>query len=161
MTRCYIGLGSNLAGPEDQIRRAFRALAKLPESRLVGQSSLYRSAPMGPPGQPDYVNAVAVLDTRLDPEALLDALQAIEAAHHRRRDGERWGPRTLDLDLLLFGDEQIDEPDLTVPHPEMTKRGFVLYPLLELEPGLHIPGEGPAADRLAGIDETSIERLTA
>jgi len=139
--KAYIGLGSNLADPRSQLLTAFDELARLPRSRLQATSSLYRSAPLGPPDQPDYLNAVAALETKLAPLALLAELQAIEAAHQRVR-GERWGPRTLDLDLLLYADQRIDLPGLTVPHPGLPERSFVLYPLAEIAPALAIPGHG-------------------
>ncbi len=141
MIRVHVGLGSNLDDPRRQLESAFEALAALPESHLVARSSLYRSAPMGPADQPDYLNAVATLDTPLAPLALLDALQDIEQAQRRVR-GRRWGPRTLDLDLLLYGERQIDLPRLQVPHPGMHQRCFVLLPLLEVAGDLQIPGRG-------------------
>lgn len=147
----WIGLGSNLADPVAQLRRAFEALAAIPHTRLVARSALYRNPPMGPQDQPDYVNAVAQLATGLEPLALLDALQAIENAHGRRRE-RRWGPRTLDLDLLLWGERVIDHPRLTVPHPGLPERPFVLYPLAEIAPELHIPGHGPLTRLLARVD---------
>lgn len=134
--RAYIGLGSNLDDPKGQLQRAIEALRKLPDSRLTAVSRFYRSSPMGPAGQPDYVNAVAMLDTRLEPLALLDALQAIEQQQGRVRQGERWGPRTLDLDILLYGAEMINLARLVVPHPEIKQRNFVLQPLNELAPKL-------------------------
>lgn len=133
--RCYIGLGSNLADPEAQLTLAAEALACLPDSRLSALSSLYHSAPMGPDDQPDYLNAVAMLDTRLSALALLDALLAIEQQQGRVRE-RHWGPRTLDLDLLLYGTERIDNPRLQVPHPGLRLRPFVLLPLSELAPEL-------------------------
>ncbi|BAN69323.1 2-amino-4-hydroxy-6-hydroxymethyldihydropteridine diphosphokinase [endosymbiont of unidentified scaly snail isolate Monju] len=141
MTRVHVGLGSNLEDPRRQIERAFEALAALPETVLAARSSLYRSAPMGPADQPDYLNAVAALDTQLAPLPLLDALQEIERAQRRVR-GRRWGPRTLDLDLLLYGDRQIDLPRLQVPHPGMHQRCFVLLPLLEVAGDIEIPERG-------------------
>ncbi len=161
MARCYIGLGSNLAGPADQIRRALRSLAELEQTHLVACSSLYRSAPMGPQDQPDYLNAVAELDSGLPPLELLDALQAIEAAQGRDRSGVRWGARTLDLDILLYGDRRIQEPRLTVPHVGMAERGFVLYPLAELNPGLEIPGHGPLRALLERCPPNGLEKLRA
>src|SRR5690606_808780 len=116
----FVALGSNLDDPERQVARAFDALARLPDTALTARSRLYRSAPLGDADQPDYVNAVARLETRLAARELLDALLAVERAHGRVRDGERWGPRTLDLDLVLYGDEVIDEPGLRVPHPGLT-----------------------------------------
>jgi 2-amino-4-hydroxy-6-hydroxymethyldihydropteridine diphosphokinase len=147
----YIALGSNLGEPERQVRDALGELAGLPGSSLLASSQLYRTAPVGPPGQPDYVNAVAALETRLSPRALLQELQAIERRHGRRRDGTRWGPRTLDLDILTYGDEQIDEAGLRIPHPELSHRAFVLVPLADVAPkGTPIPGVGTLAELLAG-----------
>ncbi len=160
MIETCIGLGSNLGDSRALLKSALDELAALPDSRLVAVSSFYRSAPMVAPGespdsQPDYLNAVARLDTALAPHALLDALQAIETAHGRRRDGRRWAPRTLDLDLLLYGDQQLDDARLRVPHPGMAERNFVLYPLAEIAPAaLVIPGAG----RLAGLLEQSSMR---
>ena len=155
-----IGLGSNLADPVAQVRQAFAALARLPDTRLVGRSSLWRSAPMGPADQPDYVNAVAMLETGLAPLDLLDALQAIEQEQGRVRDGMRWGPRTLDLDLLLYGETIMNDTRLTIPHPGLCERDFVLVPLLEVAgPEWPVPGHGrlgelnvPAAHGLERID---------
>ncbi|MBW8352379.1 MULTISPECIES: 2-amino-4-hydroxy-6-hydroxymethyldihydropteridine diphosphokinase [Pseudomonas] len=132
MERIYIGMGSNLAAPEEQLRSALEALAQLPASHFHGVSAFYQSDSLLP-GQPRYTNAVAALDSDLEPLALLDALQAIENQQGRERH-ERWGPRTLDLDILLFGDRLIDEPRLKVPHYHMHARPFVLYPLAELAP---------------------------
>ncbi|WP_177410193.1 2-amino-4-hydroxy-6-hydroxymethyldihydropteridine diphosphokinase [Pseudomonas sp. LFM046] len=139
MERVYIGLGSNLAEPVAQLRGALAALGELPQTRLAAVSSLYASDPLGPPDQPRYVNAVAALDTQLAPLQLLDALQAIELAQGRVRKDERWGPRTLDLDILLFGQHRIDEPRLQVPHYHMHARAFVLYPLAEIASDLQLP----------------------
>mgnify|MGYP005751058203 FL=1 len=155
----YVGLGSNLDDPRRQVEQALRELAALPDTVLAARSSLYRSAPMGPADQPAYINAVARLDTRLAPEALLDALQAVEAAHGRLRTGERWGPRTLDLDILLYGDARLDSPRLKVPHPGMAERNFVLEPLAELAPELDIPGLGPLRELLARCPMAELERL--
>lgn len=138
MVRCYIGLGSNLEEPRQQVSKALEELAQLPDSRLLGASHLYRSDPVGPPGQPDYINAVACLETGLEAHALLDQLQGIEQAHDRVRK-IHWGPRTLDLDLLLYGDETISTERLTVPHAFMTERNFVLWPLAEIAPELTLP----------------------
>jgi len=166
VTVAYVGLGSNLAGPETQLRTALTELDTLPQSRCLAHSSLYRNPPMLVPGQPanqpDYLNAVAVLDTGLSPLALLVALQHLENQHHRQR-AERWGPRTLDLDLLLFGDEIIDLPELTVPHPGLYERNFVLYPLAELLAGqaehLLIPGRGTLASLLTACPRGELEKL--
>ena len=124
----FVGLGSNLGGPIAQVREAMRELDGLPHTQRTGESRLYHSSPLGPAGQPPYVNAVAMLQTTLDPEALLSGLHAIERRHGRQRT-ERWGARTLDLDLLLYGEQQISTPRLHVPHPEMHRREFVLVPL--------------------------------
>jgi 2-amino-4-hydroxy-6-hydroxymethyldihydropteridine diphosphokinase len=139
----YVALGSNLDDPRAQVVRAFSELDAVPGTRVTGRSSLYRNPAVGEPGQPDFVNAVARVETTLGARDLLDALLAIEVAHGRGRGESRWGPRTLDLDLVVFGDARIDEPGLTVPHPGLTGRAFVLYPLAELAPDLEIPGAGP------------------
>lgn len=131
MIRAYLGLGSNLEQPARQLSRALEALAALPRSRLACVSAVYRSAAVGPGPQPDYLNAVVGLDTALAPLALLAQLQAIELAQGRVRT-VRWGPRTLDLDLLLYGRRHIDTPRLQVPHPGLAERDFVLYPLAEI-----------------------------
>ena len=137
--RVYIGLGSNLSDPLRQLRRAVQALAQLPASRLIAQSRLYRSRPLGPQNQPDYLNAVAALDTELAADELLRQLQAVEQGQGRVRGALRWGPRTLDLDILLYGDAVIDSSRLKVPHPGLAQRNFVLYPLYELAPDLILP----------------------
>lgn len=141
LVNAYIGLGSNLAGnlggPTAQLQRAVRELADLPHSHLTAASPFYRSVAIGP-AQPDYINAVACLQTSLAPLALLDHLQALERAHQRVRL-EHWGPRTLDLDLLLYGDQAIDLPRLQVPHPYLKQRNFVLYPLAVIAPDLVLP----------------------
>lgn len=156
----YVALGSNLAQPAMQVTTALDELARLPASTLTARSSLYRTPPLGPPGQPDYINAVACLSTGLAPQRLLDELQALEQAHGRVREGERWGPRTLDLDLLLYGGERIDTPRLQVPHPQMSERAFVLIPLAEIAPGeLQIPGCGTLAALLRNLSEEGIERI--
>ncbi|MFU8837034.1 MAG: 2-amino-4-hydroxy-6-hydroxymethyldihydropteridine diphosphokinase [Thiohalomonadaceae bacterium] len=157
-TRCYIGLGSNLQNPEAQIDQALNALALVPDSRLTAVSSLYRSAPLGPSDQPDYLNAVAMFDTRLAALALLDALQAIEQQQGRVRE-RHWGPRTIDLDLLLYGAEQIDLPRLQVPHPQMLLRSFVLVPLVELAPELRLPDGSGLQQALLDGDRTGLVKL--
>lgn len=139
-TRAWIGLGGNLDQPTRQVGAALDSLAALPDTRLEGRSRLYGSRPMGPPDQPDYVNAVARLVTTLAPHPLLDALQAIETRAGRERGGTRWGPRTLDLDLLLYGNAICADERLTLPHPGIGERPFVLVPLAELDPELSIPG---------------------
>ena len=138
MRRCFIGLGSNLEDPISQVSEALKELGHIPNTRVINQSRLYRSDPVGPAGQPDYINAVAELHTELSPIELLDALQSIEQAHQRRRL-VRWGPRTLDLDILLVDRELIVTERLTVPHPYMHEREFVLYPLAEIAPDLLLP----------------------
>ena len=157
--RAYIGIGGNLDDPLLQMRRAFRALHELPASRCVACSPLYRSAPVGgPSGQPDYLNAAAALDTTLAPDELLTALQAIETAQGRTRT-VRWGPRTLDLDLLLYDRLVLDEPRLTLPHPRLHERAFVLYPLYDIAPALEIPGHGLLTDLLTKFPQTALVRL--
>lgn len=160
VTRVYIGLGSNIDDPLDQIRRALRELDGLARVRLVRISSLYRSPPMGPAGQPDYLNAVAALDTSLGAEELLVLLQGIEEFHRRVRTGERWGPRTLDLDLLLYGDQVIDTAHLRVPHYGLQARNFVLHPLAEIAPAdLEVPGRGALSDLLVHCPADGLQRL--
>lgn len=154
----YVGLGSNLDQPERQVRLALSELDQLPQTRLRRRSSLYRSPPLGPPGQANYVNAVAMLDTALEPLPLLDQLQSIERRHARVR-GVRWGPRTLDLDLLLYGEREISSPRLSVPHPQMHQRAFVLVPLNEVTPDLQLPGLGPLSDRLRALDVSGLHRI--
>ncbi len=158
MERAYIGLGSNLADPAEQLRQALAALEQLPHSRLAAVSSFYVSDSLLP-GQPRYTNAVAALDTGLEPLQLLDALQAIELDQGRERH-ERWGPRTLDLDILLFGQRLIDEPRLHVPHYQMHLRAFVLYPLAEIAADLELPDGRPLGELLAACPFEGLERLT-
>jgi 2-amino-4-hydroxy-6-hydroxymethyldihydropteridine diphosphokinase len=155
----YIGLGSNLANPRSQLENALQELDNLPETMVTAASSLYESAPMGPADQPDYLNAVACIATALEPLALLDALQALELVHQRLRQ-QHWGPRTLDLDILLYGERVIDEERLQVPHPHMHKRSFVLQPLLEISPEIAIPGRGAAAGWLPRCEALQIRRLS-
>ena len=159
MERVYIGLGSNLATPLEQLRSALTALTALPQTQLIAQSSFYASDPLGPADQPRYVNAVAALDTELSPLALLDALQTIELEQGRTRKAERWGPRTLDLDILLFGERQLDEPRLTVPHYHMHARAFVLYPLAEIAPDLQLPDGRALTELLDACPFVGLERL--
>lgn len=154
-----VGLGSNLDEPRAQIRRALSSLAELPDSRLLANSSFYANPPMGPPAQPDYVNAAALIETRLAPLDFLAHLQAIERAQGRRRGGERWGPRTLDLDLLLWGRESLALPQLTVPHPGLHERAFVLYPLAEIDPELWVPGRGAMRDLKAACADGGLVRI--
>ena len=155
----YIGLGSNLDNPELQLDTALGALDDIPETRLVRNSSFYRSAPLGSSDQPDFINAVALLDSSLTAGQLLVRLQTIENRQGRVRGSQRWGPRTLDLDLLLYGSRIIEEPELTVPHPGIRHRNFVLAPLLELAPELEIPGLGRVDELLAAAGCAGITRL--
>jgi 2-amino-4-hydroxy-6-hydroxymethyldihydropteridine diphosphokinase len=143
MTLAYVGLGSNQGKPEEQIARALAELDELPHTRVVKRSSLYRTAPVGYADQPDFLNAVAQLETGLPAARLLGELHGIEARHGRERPFPN-APRTLDLDLLIFGDLQLATPALTVPHPRMHQRAFVLEPLVEIAPEAAIPGLGPA-----------------
>lgn len=138
----YVGLGANLDDPVEQVRRACGELSTLASTEVLALSPLYRSAPLGPQDQPDYINAVAALQTGLSAPELLAALRAIEIRHGRRCDGSRWGPRTLDLDILLYGALRRDTPELTLPHPGLHERAFVLYPLYDVAPELQIPGHG-------------------
>lgn len=155
MPTAYIGLGSNLAGPLDQLRSALRAMAEMPSTRVVRHSRFYRTVPWGKNEQPEFVNAVAEIETALSPRELLDALLLIERRAGRERNGERWGPRVLDLDILVYGDEIIDEPSLRVPHPHMRNRAFVIVPLADVAPHLRIPGLGRIGDMLARIDAST------
>ncbi|PID55178.1 MAG: 2-amino-4-hydroxy-6-hydroxymethyldihydropteridine diphosphokinase [Gammaproteobacteria bacterium] len=157
MTEAYIGLGSNLARPDKQLATAFTALSQLPQTRFLKRSSIYQSAPVGPAGQADYLNAVAVIDTELSPLSLLNALQAQELKQGRERL-QHWGPRTIDLDVLLFGDQEIHSERLTVPHAFLRERAFVLRPLFELDPELRLPCGEAIADLLDAVDESALIR---
>ncbi|MEG6305440.1 2-amino-4-hydroxy-6-hydroxymethyldihydropteridine diphosphokinase [Enterobacter ludwigii] len=139
MTLAYIAIGSNLASPLEQVNAAVQALGEIPQSRIVAVSSFYRTPPLGPQDQPDYLNAAVVLDTALNADTLLDNTQRIELQQGRVRKAERWGPRTLDLDIMLFGHEVINTPHLTVPHYDMKNRGFMLWPLFDVAPDLTFP----------------------
>jgi len=158
--KAFVGLGANLGKPESQVRRGFAALAAIPETRLLASSSLYRSAPVGVGKQPEFVNAVAEIETTLGARALLDELLATEARFGRRREFPG-APRTLDLDLLLYGDRAIAEPGLVVPHPRMHERAFVLAPLVEIAPDAIIPGKGPASVLLADCKDQKVEKKGA
>ena len=158
VTTAFIGIGSNLDNPLLQVQTALRELAEIPKTALTRSSSLYRTPPMGPPDQPDYINAVAELTTTLSPTELLDALQALEARHGRVRT-IHWGPRTLDLDLLLYGNETVHTARLTVPHPGIAQRAFVVLPLAEIAPALEIQGLGALSMLRAALQATPIERL--
>lgn len=158
MNLAYVALGANLGDPASTVRAAFGALANLPESRVVQTSSLYRTAPVGLADQPDFINAVAALETTLAPESLLDALLDLENRFGRLR-AEKNGPRTLDLDLLLYNDQFLDLPRLQLPHPRLHLRAFVLQPLAEIAPELEIPGRGQIAAWLPAVANQGIARL--
>ncbi|HTV77671.1 MAG TPA: 2-amino-4-hydroxy-6-hydroxymethyldihydropteridine diphosphokinase [Steroidobacteraceae bacterium] len=147
----YIGLGSNLAGPETQVRQALRRLATLPGTRLVSVSRLFGSRPLGPPGQPEFVNAAAGILTRLTALGLLRELQALELRAGRPTVHEHWGPRIIDLDLLVFGVEQSSRAELVLPHPGVVERNFVLYPLADIAPDLEVPGRGRVRQLLTRV----------
>lgn len=158
-SRAYVGLGSNLDDPRRHVESALQALDRLPGTRLVGRSSLHRTAPVGYSDQPDFVNAAAAVETTLAPRELLVALLGIEAAHGRRRSF-RNAPRTLDLDLLVHeAVPHCDEPGLTLPHPRMHERAFVLLPLAQIAPGLVIPGQGRVDALVAAMDVGGVVRL--
>jgi len=154
----FIGLGSNLEDPRSQLQRAFAELDGLADTRLIVRSSLYRSAPLGYPDQPEFVNAVAKIATALTPQALLQALLQIEREHGRERTFCN-APRTLDLDVLLYDDMQLHEHGLTIPHPQMHLRAFVLQPLLEIAPDTCIPGIGQAQQALRNCHDQTLEKF--
>ncbi len=156
----YVGVGSNMGDPAARVRTAFEALRALPDTRLIATSRLYRTAPFGPVQQGDFINAVAGLLTHLEPADLLRRLRDIETAAGRVRE-QRWGPRTLDLDLLVFGDQCIDMPELTVPHPGIRERVFVLAPLHDLAPTLDIPGIGRVEELRRAVDDAGILEVLA
>ncbi len=158
MTRAYVALGANLGDPVAAVQAAFAALAALPQTRLAARSSLYRTAPVGLAAQPDFINAAAALDTELSPLDLLAALLAVEASAGRLRR-ERNGPRSLDLDLLLHGDTVLATPALSLPHPRLHLRAFVLAPLGEIAPDLVLPGRGSVSAWLPAVALQAIERL--
>jgi len=160
-TPAYVALGSNLSGPRRQVEAALEALADLPDSRLVLRSSLWRSAPMGPQDQPPFVNAAAGLLTTASPHAFLEALQALERRLGKLEPEVRWGPRVIDLDLLAFGDRQLIEPGLELPHPGLHQRNFVLYPLSEIAAELWVPGQARVRRLRELVSGTGIERLGA
>ncbi|MGI9303112.1 MAG: 2-amino-4-hydroxy-6-hydroxymethyldihydropteridine diphosphokinase [Gammaproteobacteria bacterium] len=155
----YVGLGSNLDDPHRQVSVAIEELDGIPNTRRTASSSLYRSPPMGPTDQPDYINAVTKLDTALEPNELLEELQKIERLHGRVRGPQRWGPRTLDLDILLYADAQIDTPGLTIPHPGLHERAFVLYPLSEIAASIEIPGRGKLSALKARCPRGQVEKI--
>lgn len=156
----FIGLGSNLGDSIGQLTSAIEAIGALPHTELMKTSSFYRSAPMGPSDQPDYVNAVMQIRTPLAPQALLEALQHIEQTHGRERKGERWGPRTLDLDILLYGKETINTDTLTVPHYGMAHREFVMVPLFEIAQQMIMPDGKPISQWVAQCSLDGLKRLT-
>ncbi|USD20759.1 2-amino-4-hydroxy-6-hydroxymethyldihydropteridine diphosphokinase [Microbulbifer variabilis] len=158
MEKVFIGLGSNLSEPQKQLRSALAAMEEIPDCRLLRCSSFYHSAPIGPGEQPDYVNAVVELECALTPIELLDQLQTIEQAHGRERS-VRWGARTLDLDVLLFGEQQLDETRLQVPHPRMAERNFVLQPLAELDPQLQLPSGELLQQLLQDCPQNRLEKF--
>ena len=159
MVTAFIGLGSNLDHPVRQIQIALKKLHQDPDLDLMQHSSLYQTPPMGPSDQPDYINAVAKIRTQLNAVALLDRLQQIETNQGRVRNGTHWGPRVLDLDLLLYGDQFIYSPRLQVPHPGIGLRNFVLYPMREIDPQLRIPGLGPITDLIDQLTTGAPTRL--
>lgn len=158
MIECYIGLGSNLKNPIQQVQSAISHLSNWRDLKLIKTSSLYQGAPLGPSDQPDFINAVACIRTTLAAIQLLNQLQAIEQIHKRKR-AQRWGPRTLDLDLLLYGNQTILSARLQVPHKEMKQRNFVLYPLFEIAPQLHLPDGQSLKALLSGCPMGTLERL--
>jgi 2-amino-4-hydroxy-6-hydroxymethyldihydropteridine diphosphokinase len=158
MEMAYIALGSNLKDPQRQLHAGFAALSRLPDTQCIARSSLYRSAPVGYADQPDFVNAIAAISTALAPRALLDALLAIEREHGRVREFPN-APRTLDLDITLYGERTIEEPGLSIPHPRMHERAFVLVPLAEIAADAIVPARGRVRELLAGVDVTSVSIL--
>ena len=155
----YIGIGSNLDDPVSQVKEAIEELETVPDSVLAACSSLYSSKPMGPTDQPDYVNAVAALDTLLSADDLMQALRKIEDRQGRDRSGDKWGPRIIDLDLLLYGKKKINTDELTVPHPGMHERDFVIIPLAEIAGNLNIPGHGQLSDLIRQCEKHSTKKL--
>lgn len=156
MSTAWIGLGANLGDPPATFRNALDRLDALESVAVRSVSPVYRTAPWGRGGQPDFLNAVAGLETQRSPQALLAALLAIETDLGRVRDGERWGPRKIDLDLLVFGDRVVDEPGLRLPHPRLIERAFVLIPLADLAPDLVVPGAGRVDECLAALDDKQL-----
>ena len=160
MTPAYVGMGANLGEPKKQLAAAWQALEGVPNTRALARSSLYRSAPIGYENQPDFFNCVAQIETSLEAHALFEQLQKIESRLGRVRSFQN-APRTIDLDLLLYGEDRIETPGLTVPHPRMHERAFVLAPLVELDPAIVIPGHGAAADLLRACRDQQVERIDA
>lgn len=160
MTLAYVGMGANVGDPRTHLDTAWQALHRMPQTKAIARSSVYRSAPVGYDDQPDFLNCVAKLDTALPALALLAELQEIERHLGRTRSFPN-APRTLDLDLLLYGAQMLDDPALTLPHPRMHERAFVLAPLVELEPAIEIPRRGPAAELLRACSEQRVQRIAA
>src|SRR3569833_768884 len=154
----YIGVGSTLGDPRAQVLQAFAKLAELPGARVILTSPIYRSAPFGPVEQPDFANAVVGLLTQLEPRELLSGLQASEAAQGRPKEREWWGPRVIDLDLLVYGQRRHANPELTVPHPGIVERNFVLYPLADIAPDLEIPGLGRVTELKGRVTPEGLRR---
>lgn len=159
MVKVYIGIGSNLHEPIRQVEVAIASLNKIPNSCVSCLSSIYRSAPLGVKDQPDFINAVAQIETGLGPHALLSHLQRIEREQGRVRDGTHWGPRIIDLDILLYGDECVSADDLLIPHPELRRREFVLYPLAEIAPDLALPDGVRVSALKEGCPPNGIQRI--
>ncbi|MGH8315409.1 MAG: 2-amino-4-hydroxy-6-hydroxymethyldihydropteridine diphosphokinase [Steroidobacterales bacterium] len=155
----YVAIGSNLSNPAQQVASAFERLVSIRETLLVSRSRLYRSAPLGPQDQPQFVNGCAGLLTQIPAEALLAALRDIERAMGKVPPPVRWGPRVIDLDLLMLGSERHEGPGLTLPHPGMHERNFVLYPLADIAPSLRVPGKGRVADLAQNVGQQGLELL--
>jgi 2-amino-4-hydroxy-6-hydroxymethyldihydropteridine diphosphokinase len=154
----YIGVGSNLNDPREQVVRAFSKLAELPGTRMVLTSPIYRSKPFGPVEQPDFANAVVGVLTQLEPRELLAGLQALEAAQGRPEKRQKWGPRVIDLDVLVYGRERLADPQLTIPHPGIVERNFVLFPLADIAPDLDIPGLGRVIELKEHVTSEGVRR---
>lgn len=158
--RAFVALGSNLEDPQHQVLRALAELDSLPQTRVIAKSALYRTAPLGYDNQPDFINAAAEVSTTLEPVALLRALLALETAHGRERPFPN-APRVLDLDLLLYDDQELHDPELTLPHPRLHERGFVLFPLADIAADVNVPGQGRVRDLLRSLPDQGVERLVA
>lgn len=158
--RAFVALGSNLEDPQHQVLRALAELDSLPETRVIAKSALYRTVPVGYDNQPDFINAAAEVSTTLEPVALLRALLALETAHGRERPFPN-APRVLDLDLLLYDDLELHDPELTLPHPRLHERGFVLFPLADIAADANVPGQGKVRDLLRSLPDQGVERLAA
>lgn len=158
--RAFVALGSNLEDPQQQVLRALAELDGLPETRVTARSALYRTAPVGYDNQPDFINAVAEVSTTLEPLALLRTLLALETVHGRERPFPN-APRVIDLDLLLYDDLELHDPELTLPHPRLHERGFVLFPLADIAPELHVPGKGTVRDLLQVLPDQGVARMAA